>query len=283
MVRGTRSARDVEIRHGRRNQELTLNAQARLVLMLLTLCGVPARAQQPPAQPEQVETDNDPTRPVFVSFRPEFYKISDDVDRFALISRYDAAVFRRRGIPGAKTGIILRFELPLAHTDTAAASALGLGDAYAQFLLVPHATRTFAWVAGSGFTLPTATDPLLGSGKWVAAPLGLPLWRFSRGLFLIKVQNFMSFAGDDDRPDIHYLLVTPVFLHAVGRNWWVLADTETKSNWKADGRTGVKSGFQVGRRTTRRLGVWVKPEVWWGANRDGKWNLKFGFVWYQRR
>jgi hypothetical protein len=256
------------------------NARAPLVLLVLILCASPAPAQQPP---EQIETDNDPTRPVFVSFRPEFYKISDDVDRFAFISRYDAGVFRQRRIPGAKTGLILRFELPFAQTDAATDSASGLGDIYAQVLVVPHATRTFAWVAGSGLIMPTATDPLLGSGQWIAAPLGLPLWRFSRGLFLIKVQNFMSFAGDDDRADINYLLVTPVYLRAIGRNWWVLADTETKSNWKADGQTGVKSGFQVGRRATRRVGFWVKPEVWWGENRDGEWNLKLGFVWYQRR
>jgi len=257
-------------------------ASALVALLSATTAG----AQQPPSPPppsDQVETDNDPTRPVFVSFRPEFYKISEDVDRFAFISRYDAAVFRQRRIPGAKTGVILRFELPLSHTGAATASAGGLGDAYAQFLVVPHATRTFAWVGGSGLIMPTATDPLLGSGKWVAAPLGLPLWRLPRGLFLIKVQNFISMGGDDDRADINYMLVTPVYLRVVGRNWWVMADTETKSNWKADGRTGVKSGFQVGRRATRRVGFWVKPEVWWGENRDGEWNLKLGFVWYQRR
>jgi hypothetical protein len=31
------------------------------------------------------------------------------------------------------------------------------------------------------------------------------------------------------------------------------------------------------------MALWVKPEVWWGAHRDGDWNLKFGIVWYQRR
>ena len=27
--------------------------------------------------------------------------------------------------------------------------------------------------------------------------------------------------------------------------------------------------------------VRVAPEFWWGANRDGQWNLKTGIVWYR--
>ena len=247
-----------------------------LLVLLSTVTGAAAQ--------EQVETDSDPTRPVFLSLRPEFYKIADDVDRFSLIARYDIGLFKEKGFLGAKSGLILRFELPVfTHADTAAASASGLGDVYGQFLLVPHATRTFLWVAGSGFLLPTATDPLLGSGKWVAAPLAAPVWRLPRGLFLVKIQNLTSFAGDSDRRDINHLLITPIYIRGVGTNFWILFDSETKTDWEADGRTGVKSGFQFGRRAGRAYGFWIKPEVWWGPNRDGDWNLKFGLLWYQRR
>ena len=249
-------------------------------LLVLASSVSAAAAQQPPAPPD---TDSDPTRPVFLSVRPEYYNLLNGVERQVLIGRFDAGVFRNKPLPGAKTGIILRFEAPLARTDTGSDSAVGLGDLYAQFLVVPYATRTFAWVIGSGFVLDTATDSLLGGGKWMVAPLVAPLWRLPRGLFLVKLQNFSSFAGDAQRADVNFLLVTPTLLYALDRNWWVLVDTETKSNWKADGRTGVKSGFQVGRRVTSGMALWVKPEVWWGAHRDGDWNLKFGIVWYQRR
>ena len=236
------------------------------------------------AAAQQAETDSDPTRPVFLSLRPEFSRIDDDAERFSLIARYDVGLFRQKGFLGAKSGLILRFELPVfSQADTATASAGGLGDAYGQFLLVPHASRKFLWVAGSGFLAPTATDPLLGTGKWIAAPLVVPVWRLSRGLFLIKVQNFTSFAGDSERRDLNHLLITPIYIRTVGRNFWVLFDTETKTNWEADGRTGVKTGFQFGRRAGRAYGFWVKPEVWWGPNRDGEWNLKLGLLWYQRR
>jgi hypothetical protein len=102
-------------------------------------------------------------------------------------------------------------------------------------------------------------------------------------MFLIKMQEFVSVAGDSQRPDINFLLVTPAFFYRVKHRWWIFADTETKSNWKVNGRTGVKSGLQLGRVMTPRFGVWVKPEVWWGPNRDGNWNVKFGLVWYRER
>lgn len=247
-------------------------------LVLLVACALPAAAQQS----GEAETDSDPTKPVFLSARPEFYKISDDVQRSVLIARYDTAVLKGSGLFISKPGIIMRFEVPLAHGSAFGNRATGLGDAYGQFFLLPYASRRFVWVAGSGLILPTATDRLLGGGKWIAAPVTVPVWRLPRGLFLVKVQNFVSFAGDDTRPDVNFLLIAPTLITAVGRGWWILLDTETKSDWRVDGRTGVKSGFQVGRRLKRSLGLWVKPEVWWGPNRDGDWNIKFGVILYQR-
>jgi hypothetical protein len=60
-----------------------------------------------------------------------------------------------------------------------------------------------------------------------------------------------------------------------------LIDSETKTDWRRGGRTGVKSGVQFGHVMARRLGFWVKPELWWGPNQDGRWNLKTGFILYR--
>jgi len=123
---------------------------------------------------------------------------------------------------------------------------------------------------------------VLGTGKWVLAPATAPVWFFGRrGMFFVKFQDFVSIGGNADRPDINFLLITPTFIHkGIGR-WWVLADSEMKTNWKREARTGVKTGVQVGRGVSARFGIWVKPEVWWGPNRDGRWNLKFGLVWFR--
>jgi hypothetical protein len=77
----------------------------------------------------------------------------------------------------------------------------GLGDTYAQVLLLPYFSRTFAFFAGTGLKVPTATDQSLGTGKWIIAPAAGPVWFLpTRGLFLVKVQNLTSFAGDAPLP-----------------------------------------------------------------------------------
>jgi hypothetical protein len=256
-----------------------------LGVAVLLAGAAPARSQTAQAPEDAVATavknDTDPTRPVLFSIRPEFYNPSPTVSQASLIFRYDQATLRaRRWLPG-KRGVILRFEVPLAetHVDGTARRA-GLGDAYGQILVAPYFTRRRAFVVGTGLLIPTASDPLLGAAKWVLAPAVAPVWFFGRGMFLVKFQNFVSIAGSPSRPDVNFLLITPSFIHAVGRRWWVLADSETRTLWRVDAHTGVKSGVQVG-RNLGGVSVWVKPELWWGPNNDGRWNLKFGLVWYR--
>jgi len=258
-----------------------------LGVAVLVAGAAPARGQTPQgpetAVADAVKNDTDPTRPILFSIRPEFYNPIPGVTQAALIFRYDQAALRqRRWLPG-KRGAIFRFEMPLAYTQAGGAlQQTGLGDAYVQLLLVPYLTRSFAFFVGSGLQVPTATDTLLGTGKWVAAPASCPVWFFSgRRILLVKFQNLVSIGGDASRPDINTLLVTPTFITSVGSRWLLLADAETRTNWLVDARTGVKSGLQIGRIVAAGFGVWAKPEVWWGPNQDGRWNLKFGLVWYR--
>jgi hypothetical protein len=257
-----------------------------LALSLGVTRGAAAQSSSPPppapdAAQEQAD-DSNPARPVLFSLRPEWYSRTPDVTQAAVILRYDQLMLRGRPwVPGRRA--ILRFELPTTATRvTGVPTQAGIGDAYAQVLLVPSLSRRVALVAGTGVLIPTASDSLLGSGKVALAPAVGPLVFFGpRTLLFVKVQDFVSIAGDADRPDFHYLLITPIWLHAIGRQWWVMLDTETKTNWEDDGRTGVKSGVQVGRAFKGRFGMWVKPEVWWGPNQSGQWNLKIGLVWHR--
>ena len=258
-----------------------------VVLLWIALTPAPARAQTTAASGEPaagtLQSDSDPTRPVFFSVRPEFYRVADGIEQRALILRYDSAFLATRRIGRGLPGVVVRFEAPLVAADLHREHRGGFGDAYGQFFVMPYARNGFVWAVGSGVILPTATSDVLGTGKLVVAPVVAPLWRFRRGLFLVKLQNFISVGGDSTRANLNYLLVTPLFVHALGARFWILADSETKTDWTDGGRTGVKSGLQIGRAIAPHVGLWVKPEVWWRPNRDGRWNLKFGIVWYQRR
>ena len=253
------------------------------LLVFFVLCALsPVRAQAPEQQAgDVIRNDSDPTRAVLFSVRPEFSWLNADVSRSALIFRYDYAALRqRRWLPGRR-GVILRLEMPIAQTSTASTDAVGLGDAYAQLLTIPYFTRKFALAVGTGLGIPTATDDLLGTGHLVLAPAVAPVWFLERGMFFVRVQNSTTVAGSDSRPDFNVFIVAPTFIHSVGARFWVLADTETQTDWRRDERTGIKSGLQVGRAIAGRVGLWAKPEVWWGPNPAGRWNLKFGIVWYR--
>ena len=234
------------------------------------------------AAAQEARSDSDPTRPILFSVRPEFYNAEGGAWRSLFIARYDAATMRNRRWFGGQRGMLLRFEMPLVAASAGGAVSNGLGDAYAQVLLVPYISGRGAVVAGTGLSMPTATSALLGTGKWTLAPAIAPV-RFirGRGMAYVKVQNFSSFAGDAARPAFNFLLITPTLITTVGRRSWVLIDSETNTDWNNGGRTGVKSGFQYGWILPDGLGLWIKPEVWWGPNRGGEWALKTGLVWYR--
>jgi len=250
----------------------------------ITLSPALAAGQNTPELPDPiVRNDTNPTDAVLFSIRPEIYKPNDNVTLGALIFRYDNVAFPQRRLLPGRRGVVMRFEMPIVGAKlTGAALKAGLGDAYAQLLVAPYFTRRFAYVVGTGIGIPTATDRMLGSGKWVVAPVTGPVWFFGRrGMALIRVQGFTSVGGDDSRPDIGALVVGPLFMHSVAERTWVLVDTESRTSWELDGRTSFKSGVQLGQVIASKFALWAKPEVFWGESREGQWNLKFGLVWYR--
>ena len=230
------------------------------------------------SEPE-IADDTNPTKPVFFSIRQEYYDLRSDQWTDLLMIRSDKVILKNNKSLRPK-GIILRVDLPISTSHVPDKTAFGLGDMYVQGLFFPHLRKTFTFAAGTGFFFPTATDSILGKGKWQAAPLAVPMWIFpqSKGFFLTKFQDFISFAGNGNKPEIHYHLITPTLLWRYSRKSWILVDTETKINWQLDNRVSYRSGIQFGRMFNRRVGLWVKPEIPWGKNREGDWFLKFALV-----
>ena len=229
------------------------------------------------------KNDTDPTRPVLFSVRTEFYNPSATVTQAALIFRFDQATLRaRRWLPGRR-GVILRFEVPLAETHVAGTPRqVGLGDAYGQILVAPRFTPSGAFVVGTGLLVPSASDSLLGAGSgcWRrrSRPCGSsPDAEWSWSSFRTSCPSPETRTG----PTSTSCSSRRRSFIRVMRRWWVLADSEMRTNWLLDGRTDLKSGLQVGRHLSGRFAVWVKPERWWGPNQSGQWNLKFGLVWHR--
>jgi hypothetical protein len=182
---------------------------------------------------------------------------------------------------GGLRNFVARFDIPFVAADSGRRKEEGLGDLYGQFLLTPYRKDNFYLAVGSGLTLPTASHDMLGGGKWQVVPTVAPIWRFQdpKALFVVKIQDFISFAGQDDRANIHYMTVTPVLAMPIAEQWWVAVDTEAKVNWEKDNTWSFKSGLIILRMWSKSFGISLKPEIPWGANREGDWNLKTSFFW----
>jgi hypothetical protein len=256
------------------------NLKQLLLIFLTILLSIPLSAQTGEQKEELSAADDTyPTKPVFLSIRQEYYDQLSDRWTNLLLIRADKVILKETQSLRPK-GIILRADLPISTSHVSGKTQTGLGDLYVQGLFFPRLRSTFTLAAGTGFFFPSATDSILGNGKWQVAPLAVPIWVFprSKGFFLAKVQDFMSFAGNGTRPDIHYTLITPTLMWRYSRKSWILLDTETKINWERDHRTSYRSGVQFGRMFSRKFGLWVKPEIPWGKNREADWFLKFAVI-----
>lgn len=244
-----------------------------LVVSLAVLWASAGHAAQ-----EQVEVagDTDPTKPVAFSLRNEYFNIQNDVWRNVGILRADRLILPRTSAPGHLAGIILRLDVPFLGVHTGMDSEAGLGDLYAQALLVPRPRKGLTVAYGTGFGFPTATGDLLGRGKWLVTPLLVPVQFFPehKGLAYLKLQDWLSFAGDADREDVHYLAITPTVVYRLTRRWFALADSEVKVDWQRNQHTSCISGIEIGYMFSRRVGAWVKGEIPWGQYREGDWILK---------
>ncbi|MDE3137172.1 MAG: hypothetical protein KGL59_11405 [Acidobacteriota bacterium] len=231
-------------------------------------------------------------KPVIWTLREEYYDLQGGAWNNLFIVRADRLVLRKSPMT-RRRGSVLRLDVPFAVTGGGQSAAslgdievpaanptgqgthAGLGDIYFQAILIPYFSRKFAIGAGSGISFPTATNARLGTGKWVASPIVAPLWRFGKnGFLLVKLQEYVSFAGNNQRPNINYFSTYPIFVWRFRHRWWTQLETESRTNFEKSSQTGFKSGVALGYMITRTKGVWVKPEIGWGKYRPYEFAVK---------
>ena len=144
---------------------------------------------------------------------PELYGLPDESANTAWV-RFVAPVGRW----------LIRASAPLPTVPTAEAdSKSGLGDinAFAAYLVTdPSSSRQFG--VGPLLAAPTATDDVLGTGKWQAGAAAIFFDSSSPQLQwggLLTWQG--SFAGDDDRADTSLLVTQPFAMFQLGKGTYL--------------------------------------------------------------
>ena len=107
-------------------------------------------------------------------------------------------------------------------------------------------------VLGAGFLLsvPTATDPALGSGKWAAGPALRFSWTANHWRIGAFGGQRWSFAGKSNRADISQLMVRGTILYEPPGNWFLVSTPIITANWNAASgeRWLVPVGGGIGRK-----------------------------------
>jgi hypothetical protein len=133
----------------------------------------------------------------------------------------------------------------------------GLGDLTPEFFFSPRAPialgqgRSLVWGAGPAFQLPTATDDLLGTGKWSAGPSFVMFYadqpaHITTGFLIL---NVWSFAGEENRADVNAMTLQPFLTYNLPNGWYLTSSPLITANWETDedNRWTVPVGGGIGR------------------------------------
>ncbi len=155
----------------------------------------------------------------------------------------------------ADTNIITRTIVPIISQPKlfpGGQSEDGLGDVQFTAFYSPKKPTAdgLIWGAGPVIVMDTASDRVLGSGKWSAGPSVVLLKMQGSWVIGALFQNVWDFAGDNDRTSVNQFLMQPFvnynFQHSPGR--YLSFSPIITANWEASNSDTwtVPLGAQIG-------------------------------------
>jgi hypothetical protein len=119
---------------------------------------------------------------------------------------------------------IIRATIPIATAPTGPGQyRSGLGDfsIFDAIKLTPDGSKT-DFAVGPLLVAPTATNSVLGAGKWQAGVAGVAIHPMAGGSILGALVTWQhSFAGDQDRPSGHLASFQPIGTFGIGGGYYV--------------------------------------------------------------
>jgi hypothetical protein len=155
--------------------------------------------------------------------------------------------------------LITRIITPIIYQPTVSQpinqGAFGFGDMNPTFFLSPAKPPKIIWGVGPAVVIPTATNRVLGQGKWSLGPSVVVLAQPGKWTLGALVNNVWSFAGQSSRPDVNQMLFQYFINYNLSKGWYLTWQPTLTANWEATngGRWVVPFGGGVGR--IMKLGV----------------------------
>jgi hypothetical protein len=167
----------------------------------------------------------------------------------------------------------------------------GFGDMYYVGLLSPKEAikhgpgRASVWGLGLDLGFPTATEDILGDGKWTAGPSALYAYLGQKWKLGGLVQNYFDYAGPDSRDDVSLMNLQYLYYYSITDTTSIGAAPNIIANWEADGGDvwtvpigiGINHTFQLG-KVPVRVGIEYHYNVVRPKTVGADWDLRFYII-----
>jgi hypothetical protein len=140
----------------------------------------------------------------------------------------------------------------------------GFGDMAPDFFFTPRHPGKLMWGIGPAFVIPTATDHVLGQGKFSVGPSAVLLVQPGKWTIVNLVNNVWSVAGSGSRPSVNQMLDQYFITRNLKKGWYVTASPIITANWKAPSGNVWTVPFGGGLGRVQKLG-----------NQPINWNVQF--------
>jgi hypothetical protein len=113
------------------------------------------------------------------------------------------------------------------------ANTNGIGDVTQSLFLSPVQSGALIWGVGPVFTMPSATDPILGQGKVLLGPTIVLLTTPGHWVIGVLANNQWSVGGDPLRPRVNEFLAQPFINYNMAHGWFLTTSPIVTANWLA--------------------------------------------------
>ncbi len=161
-------------------------------------------------------------------------------------------------------------------------SQTGIGDALITGFFSPKAPTPggMTWGVGPVISVPTATDDLLGSGKFSAGPSAVALVQKGSITYGALVNHIWSLFGDSDRGDVNATFFQPFLGRNFQGGYALTLNTELLQNWEADATVGYLHlvGSKVTTLGSQMAQFFIGPRIPYGNGANNTWGFRAGIV-----
>ena len=120
--------------------------------------------------------------------------------------------------------------------STGGVPAFGVSDVLASAFLSPKSSP-FIWGVGPVVSLPSTSEPTLGTEKWSGGPTVVILKQSGHVTYGVLWNQIWSFSGNSARDDVNQMYVQPFLAYNTKSLMTLTLSSESTANWKAADHT----------------------------------------------